>query len=90
MAKSFLAAGLIIQAGGEPLYPRSKRVMNGLPIPILALLFCLVSGIKSFREVLSQGEDEARALIGTITAAAEGRPGLARDIEMIMAVRPIS
>ena len=88
VAKSFLAAGRIIKARGEALYPRSKRVMNNLPIFVLALLFRGVSGIKSLRNVLAQGEDEARALIDKVAAAAIGIPSLSHEVELVKAVRP--
>ncbi|MES2829805.1 MAG: 2-dehydropantoate 2-reductase N-terminal domain-containing protein [Bacteroidota bacterium] len=60
----------IIKGLGYDIYPSSKGFFNSLPLFILTLILWLGSRVKPFRELLSQGIGEARALTDIVLAAA--------------------
>lgn len=70
-----LARGLhecyaLIRGLGYPVYPRAKGWINGCPAWMLAAMLWTISRIRSFRELLASGEDECRALVEAMAAAA--------------------
>ena len=84
-----LRSGFAIITGlGYPLYPRSKVVMNALPTPIIAFMLWAVSRVTSFREVLAQGTDEARALTDSMVKAAGVKPALSAAVKAVLTLKP--
>ena len=60
----------LIRGLGHPIYPSSKARLNGCPAWVLASMLWTMSRIRSFRELLSTGENECRALVDVMLAAA--------------------
>jgi 2-dehydropantoate 2-reductase len=60
----------LIQRLGYRLYPSEASRMHALPSWIVAAVLWFVSRIRSFRDLLATGENECRALIDVMIAAA--------------------
>ncbi len=89
IARGTRAGYAIIRGLGGKVYPRSKRVIASLPVLVLAALLRLLSGIKSFRELLANGAAEARAHVDAMAAAGEeATPALAAAVAAVRAMRP--
>ena len=78
----------IVQGLGYPLYPNSKRRLNSAPTPVVTLILWIVSRVKSFRALLSQGGTEAEELTDTMIGAARIHTELASAVEAAAAMRP--
>lgn len=68
IARGMKAGYRIISQSGHGVYPRSKRIVAALPTTLAAFLLRLLSGMKSFRDLLSQGEQEAKSHIAALLA----------------------
>ena len=89
IARGTRAGYAIIRGLGGKVYPRSKRVIAALPVFVLASLLRLLSGIKSFRELLANGAAEARAHVDAMAAAGAGAtPALLAAVKAVRAMRP--
>ncbi len=77
----------LIKALGHPLYPRAKARLNGCPAWVLASVLWFMSRIRSFRELLATGENECRALVDVLLAAAARSDPPVRS-SSITAMRP--
>ena len=60
----------LIEGLGHRIYPRTKAWLNSSPTWVLASALWFMSRIKSFRELLATGENECRALVDVMVAAA--------------------
>lgn len=78
----------LIRALGYPIYPGSKKLIEGSPIPLLAATLWSVSRSASFRELLATGKAECQILVDVMVAAA--RP-LKKpvDVARIEAMKPL-
>jgi 2-dehydropantoate 2-reductase len=70
LARGVQESFALIEALGYRVYPRSKARIHGSPIWMVAAMRWLTSRIRSFRELLSTGENECRALVDVKVAAA--------------------
>lgn len=70
IARGLRAGYAIIRGAGDPIHPRSKRVIAALPLVLMTSLLRLLSSFRSFRELLAGGAEEACALARTMMAAA--------------------
>jgi len=90
IARGMRAGYAIIRGSGDRVYPRSKRVIDSLPTFLIAFLLRLLSGIKSFRELLAQGAREARAHVDSMSAAgAKATPALPAAVQAVCKMRPL-
>ena len=60
----------LIKGLGYPIYPVTKARLNACPTWVLAFALWSISRIKSFRDLLATGENECRALLDAMLAAA--------------------
>ena len=60
----------LIKGLGYQVYPKSKVRINGLPTFVVAFMLWMFSRMKSMRELLATGENECRALVEAMVAAA--------------------
>ena len=60
----------LIKALGHPIYPATKVRLNASPAWVLASALWIMSRTKSFRDLLATGENECRALVDVMLAAA--------------------
>ena len=88
IAKGVKGGFAIVRGLGYPLYPNSKWRLNSAPTPVLTLILWIVSRVKSFRALLSQGGPEAEELTDTMIGAARIHTGLASAVEAAAAMRP--
>ena len=87
-----LARGLhecfaLIKGLGYPVYPRGKARLDGCPAWVVAAMLWLLSRVQSFRELLATGENECRALVDVMTAAAP-RSNPPVQVARIQAMKP--
>jgi len=73
LARGVHASFGLIRELGYPIYPQSKKRLDGFPTPVLALMLWSLSRIRSFREVLATGKAECAALVEEMAAAAHAR-----------------
>lgn len=77
----------LIQGLGYPLYPAFKTRLNRCPAWMVASMLWSMSRIRSFRELLATGENECRALVDVMVAAApRARPAV--HVAKIEAMKP--
>ena len=87
LARGVHASFNLIKGLGYRIYPGSKKLIDGSPIPILAATLWSMSRITSFRELLATGKAECQALVDVMVAAAP----LAKqpvDMRRIQAIKP--
>jgi 2-dehydropantoate 2-reductase len=77
----------LIQGLGYRVYPGQKAFLNRCPAWLLAGVLWSLSRVKSFRELLATGANEAQALVDTMVAAAP-RSQSPVAIDRIQAMRP--
>ena len=76
----------LIEAQGEPVYPRAKRLLQRSSAVGVAAVLWSMSRIRSFRELLATGKVECSALLDVMVASAQAEaPETAATIE---AMRP--
>ncbi|WP_426116814.1 ketopantoate reductase family protein [Massilia sp. PWRC2] len=71
VARGMHEAFALVVSLGAPLYPAGKARLAGAPVWVAGAMLWSVARIKPFRELLAGGVDECRALVDTMTAAAE-------------------
>ncbi len=76
VARGMRSAFSIVKKLGHPFYPAAKTVLNGTPNVLIACMFCLISRNRSFRELLSTGANECRALVACLLFVAGGMDGV--------------
>jgi 2-dehydropantoate 2-reductase len=77
----------LIERLGYKLYPAGKARLHALPMWMVASMLWLVSRIPSFRELLSTGVNECRALVDVLVAnASRAHPPV--SVDAISAMRP--
>ena len=77
----------LIAALGYAIHPRAKARIAAAPVALVATVLWSMSRIKPFRELLATGENECRALVDTLVAAAPGaKPPV--DVAKIAAMKP--
>ena len=77
----------LIKRLGYPVYPGGKAILHASPTWVLAVLLWSVSRIRSFRELLSTGAIECRALVSALVASASSvQPPV--SVEFIAAMSP--
>lgn len=87
LARGVRAGFDLIKALGYPIYPRAKKSIDASPPWLFAAALWVVSRIRSFRELLAQGEAEARELVDAMLRAAPA--GLAPSaMSRIEAMKP--
>jgi 2-dehydropantoate 2-reductase len=77
----------LIKALGHQVYPKSKARINGLPTFVVAFMLWMFSRMKSMRELLATGENECRALVDAMVAAAP-KAGTPVKLSTIQAMKP--
>ena len=77
----------LVRGLGYPLYPAFKTWLNRCPAWMVASMLWSMSRIRSFRELLATGQNECRALVDTMVAAAP-RAKPAVDVAKIEAMKP--
>lgn len=87
LARGVHASFRLIKALGDPIYPKSKKVIARSPTFVVAAMLRSMSRIQSFRELLSTGKEECVALIETMVAAAR-RAGDPVPVRLIKAMKP--
>jgi 2-dehydropantoate 2-reductase len=60
----------LIKGLGYKVYPKSKARINGLPTFVVAFMLRMFSSMKTMRGLLATGENECRALVESMVAAA--------------------
>jgi len=70
LARGVQESFALIKGLGHPIYPRTKARLSGCPAWVLASMLWFMSRIRSFRELLATGENECRALVDGMLAAA--------------------
>ncbi len=70
LARGLHAGFTLIKGLGYELYPKAKRRIDGSPTWVVAGMLWSLSRIKPFRDLLATGEDECRALVDAMAAAA--------------------
>ncbi len=70
LARGIHASFMLIEKLGHPVHPRGKRLINGCPARMVAVMLWSLSRVRSFRELLATGEAECRALVDALVAAA--------------------
>ena len=60
----------LIRSLGQPIHPRSKRLIDRSPASVLAVALWSMSRVRSFRELLATGKAECAALVDVMVAAA--------------------
>ena len=87
LAKGVKECFALIRQQGHELYPATKARLNKAPIWMIAVILWFMSRIKSFRELLAGGANEARALVDVVVADAR-HAQLAVNVAAIEAMRP--
>ncbi len=77
----------LIERLGYRLYPKGKARLHGCPAWVLAAMLWSLSRIRSFRELLASGENECRALVDAMVAAAS-RANPPVEVPKIQAIKP--
>jgi len=89
VARGLRGGFTIIKALGYRLYPAPKTALGASPPILLACMLWLISRVASFRELLSQGLNECRALIDVLVKAAElTKPALPEATAAVVAMKP--
>ena len=70
LARGVHASFGLIKSFGDPVYPRSKRLIDRSPASAFAAVLWSMSRIRSFRELLATGRAECVALVDAMVAAA--------------------
>ncbi len=87
LARGVHASFGLIKSLGQPIYPRSKRMIDRSPAAVLAIVLWSMSRVRSFRELLATGKAECAALIDAMIAAAPlGNASV--NISAIAAMKP--
>jgi len=83
LSRGVHASFALIRSLGYEVYPRAKKRMGASPIWVVAAMLWFMSGIRSFRQLLATGRDEACALVNAMVSAApsETSPALVADIK---------
>ena len=87
MARGMRAGFAIIRGLGFEMH-KSAKTFSGLPVMMVTLMLWAMSRMKSFRELLASGENEARAEAAELIAAAENKPNLASAAEAVALMLP--
>ncbi len=88
LARGVHAGFGLIKALGHPVYPRTKRLMERSPAPVVAAMLWSMSRVRSFRELLATGKAECVALVDDMVSAAPLAKGPVAVAE-IRAMRPL-
>ena len=89
VARGLRSGFAIIKQLGFPLYPISKAMLASCPVALLACMLWSISRVPSFRQLLSQGLLECRALAEVLSSAATtAKPPLPHFAERVLAMRP--
>lgn len=88
LARGVHAGFRLIEALGDPIYLRSKRLIDRSPNSAVAALLWTMSRVRGFRELLATGRVECEALIDTMIKAAPGSFGR-KQLAPIQAMRPL-
>ena len=87
LARGVHASFTLLKRLGYHVHPRSKRVIARCPNWTIASMLWSMSRVRSFRELLATGENECRALVDTMVAAASSaRPPV--PMAAIQAMKP--
>ena len=70
LARGMHESFALIQGLGHRIYPRGKVRLHGCPTWVVAAMLWLMSRVKPLRELLATGENECRALVDAMVAAA--------------------
>ena len=70
LARGVHASFGLIKGLGYPVHPRTKRLIDRSPAPVVAAMLWSMSRISSFRELLATGKAECAALVDAMVAAA--------------------
>ena len=87
MSRGMRAGFAIIKGVGFEMH-QSAKTFNRLPLTATALMFWAVSRMKSCRELLASGENEARGEAAELVAAAKPKPSLASAARPVAAMIP--
>jgi 2-dehydropantoate 2-reductase len=77
----------LLKGLGYPIYPRSKARLSACPTSVLAAMLWSMSRIRPYREIAATGENECRALVDMMAAAAP-RANPPVDVSKIKAIKP--
>ena len=70
LARGIHASFKLIKGLGHSIYPRTKKLMDRSPAPVVAAILWSMSRVRSFRELLATGKSECIALVDGMVAAA--------------------
>ena len=85
LARGVHACFALVKAQGYEVYPAAKRRIDGSPAWVMAAMLWGMSRVRSFRELLAGGRDEAVALVEVMAATPGAAPG---DVAAIEAMKP--
>ena len=87
LARGLHEGFVLIKGLGYRIYPRGKARLDGCPTWVVAAMLWSLSRLRSFRELLASGENECRALVDAMLAAApQAKPPV--SVERIRAMKP--
>jgi 2-dehydropantoate 2-reductase len=85
-AKGLRAGFSILRGLGETPYPGSKNQISRAPRFVVTFILRTVSRSR-FRETVGNSSQEVQGLIDLLTAEAEGKPALRKEVEAVLALR---
>ncbi len=87
LARGIHASFKLIKGLGHSVYPRTKKLIDRSPAPVVAAMLWSMSRVRSFRELLATGKAECIALVDAMVAAAPLAKG-AVVVSDIQAMKP--
>jgi 2-dehydropantoate 2-reductase len=87
MARGMRAGFQIIRGLGYEMHSSAKSFAR-MPVTVVTFMLWMMSRMKRFRELLASGENEARAQVDELVAAAQTEPGLRVAAGAVSAMRP--
>ena len=87
LARGIHESFALIRGLGYRIYPQGKAWLNRCPTWVVAAMLWMMSRLRSFRELLATGENECRALVDVMAAAAsQAKPPI--RLPEIQAMKP--
>lgn len=87
MALGIRACFKLIRSQGHKIYPRSKVLLEWLPVTVVASMPWVMSRISSFRVLLATGENECCALVDVMVASGKKIEGFT-ELNAIQEMKP--
>ncbi len=91
VARAMQGGFSIVKHLGHPLYPTAKKILDRTPNVLIACMLCLISRNRSFRELLSTGANECRALVACLLSSAIGLDGVSTAaLKLVGDIEPLA